>query len=82
MDGTLQFANWDTFKQGFLTQFGHHNLVQDSHDKLLALCIDDVQKNRRTISYYNSRFSELAANAPIDDATKLYYYIARESQTQ
>ena len=73
-DGTLQFANWDAFKQAFLTQFGHHNLAQDSHDKLLALCNDDVQKNRRTISYYDSRFSELAANAPIDDATKLYYY--------
>ena len=73
-DGTLQFANWDAFKQAFLTRFGHHNLAQDSHDKLHALCNDDVQKNRRTISYYNSRFSELAANAPIDDATKLYYY--------
>ena len=43
-DGTLHFANWDAFKQTFLTQFGHHNLAQDSHDKLLALCNDDIQK--------------------------------------
>ena len=70
----LSFKDWDDFKAKFLTQFGHHNLAQDSHNRLLQFCTDGGQKNRRTITYYNSKFSEYAANAPIDDATKMFYY--------